>query len=122
MQTFLNITKALSDETRVKALLSLRGGELCLCELVDLLDVAPSTASRHMTLLWQAGLVQRRKDGRWHYFRLVGEDAPATVRDALAWVFRTIDADRVAPLPRRRRSTITCDLIALTRPATKARA
>lgn len=114
MEAFLNITKALSDETRVKALLSLRGGELCLCELVELLNIAPSTTSRHMTLLWQAKLVHRRKEGRWHYFRLADDATLPTVRQALAWVFSTIDADAAAPLPRRRRSKMTCDLVALT--------
>lgn len=85
MEPVLAIAKALSDQTRVRALLALRGGELCLCQLVDLLDMAPSTVSRHMDLLHQAGLVERRKEGRWHYFRLRRRSATPTVRKALRW-------------------------------------
>ncbi|GIW77819.1 MAG: hypothetical protein KatS3mg104_2882 [Phycisphaerae bacterium] len=48
---FLNITKALSDETRVRALLALREGELCLCQIIEMLGMAPSTVSKHMDLL-----------------------------------------------------------------------
>ena len=45
MRNFIAITKALSDETRVRALMSLKGGELCLCQLVELFGLAPSTGS-----------------------------------------------------------------------------
>ncbi len=90
MKQFLAITKALSDETRVRALLSLRDGELCLCQIIDLLGVSPSTVSRHMDLLYQAGLVARRKDGRWHYFDLAGRDAPPSAQKALRWVLDSL--------------------------------
>jgi DNA-binding transcriptional ArsR family regulator len=91
MQSYLTITKALSDETRVRALMSLRGGELCLCQVIEVLKLAPSTVCKHMTVLQQAGLVLRRKDGRWHYYRLAGKDAPAVVRQALRWTFAALD-------------------------------
>ena len=90
MKQFLAVTKALSDETRVRALLSLRDGELCLCQVIDLLGLAPSTVSKHMDLLYDAGLVQRRKEGRWHYFRLVGRDGDAAAQRALRWVLDTV--------------------------------
>ncbi len=84
MTPFLAVTRALSDGTRVRALLSLRGGELCLCQIIDLLALAPSTVSRHMDLLHRAGLVERRKEGRWHYFRLPRKASPV-VRGGLRW-------------------------------------
>lgn len=90
MEQFITITKALSDETRVRALLSLRHGELCLCQIIDLLQLAPSTISKHMDLLRQAGLIQRRKEGRWQYFSLSGKDAPPAVREALAWTLSAL--------------------------------
>ena len=95
MRDFLAITKALSDETRVRALLSLRGGELCLCQIIELLELAPSTVSRHMDVLYQARLVQRRKAGRWHYFRLAGQEAPVPVREALAWAMQSLKREPV---------------------------
>jgi ArsR family transcriptional regulator, arsenate/arsenite/antimonite-responsive transcriptional repressor len=90
MQSYLAITKALSDETRVRALMSLRGGELCLCQVIELLQLAPSTVSKHLTVLQQAGLVLRRKEGRWHYYRLAGKDAPAEVKQALRWTLAVL--------------------------------
>lgn len=95
MQEFLSITKALSDETRVRALLALRGGELCLCHIIQLLQLAPATLSKHMDLLVQAGLVERRKDGRWCYFRLAGANAQPAVRRVLRWTMDTLADDPV---------------------------
>jgi DNA-binding transcriptional ArsR family regulator len=87
------ITKALSDETRVRALLALRKSELCLCQIVELLGLAPSTVSKHLDVLYAAGLVARRKDGRWHYFRLAGKEAQPVARQALRWVLESLDAE-----------------------------
>jgi DNA-binding transcriptional ArsR family regulator len=86
MRDFLPITKALSDETRLRLLMALRDGELCLCQLIDLLQLAPSTVSKHMSLLQQAGLVERRKDGRWHFYRLPDQPLSQATEQAVAWV------------------------------------
>lgn len=86
LHDFIGLAAALSDPTRVRALLALRSGELCVCQLVDLLGLAPSSTSRHMAILHRAGLVRGRRDRRWVYYRRAGGDAPAPVRDALAWV------------------------------------
>lgn len=88
MRDTLQITKALADENRIRLLLALRGGELCACQLTELLGLAPSTVSKHLTVLGQAGLVLPRKEGRWMYFRLPDASAPATVREALNWVIK----------------------------------
>jgi DNA-binding transcriptional ArsR family regulator len=86
----LAIAAALSDENRVRALLALSsGGELCVCQVTELLGLAPSTVSKHISILHQAGLVETRKEGRWAFYRLAGDDAPAAVREAIAWVART---------------------------------
>jgi ArsR family transcriptional regulator, arsenate/arsenite/antimonite-responsive transcriptional repressor len=62
---------ALADETRLRILLLLdAAGELCLCHVQELLEIAPSTASRHLSLLRAAGLVAARREGRWVHFRL----------------------------------------------------
>ena len=103
MLAFMNITKALADENRVRALLALQGRELCVCQIIELLGLAPSTVSKHMSILRQARLVQARKEGRWMYYRLPGKSAPAPVRDAIAWVKKSLarnnrirmDADRL---------------------------
>lgn len=90
MQALLTVAKALSDENRVRALLLLQNGELCLCQIIPLLALSPSTVSKHLTILQQAGLVECRKEGRWHYYRLAAKNAPPLVRRAIQWVLRTL--------------------------------
>ena len=82
----MNIAKALSDENRVRALMMLCNGELCVCQLIEMLQLAPSTVSKHMGVLYQAGLVSARKEGRWNYYRLADGDVPEYVLEAIQWV------------------------------------
>jgi len=96
MRPFMNITKALSEENRVRIILALRNGELCVCEIIALLGLAPSTVSKHMSILRQAGIVEGRKDGRWMYYRLAGEEAPDEVRGAISWVCDALMEEEMA--------------------------
>ncbi len=77
IEKFTNLMKALSDSNRVRALLALQTGELCVCQLIELFELAPSTVSKHLSILKQAQLVTSRKSGRWIYYRLA-EDSPVT--------------------------------------------
>ncbi len=96
MDGFIAITKALSDTNRVRALIALRSGELCVCQIIELLGLAPSTVSKHMTVLKQAGLVKNRKEERWMYYRLPNEDEmPLIVQKTLKWVFTALDHDSI---------------------------
>ena len=61
MFEFLNITKALAEENRVRILMALEVEELCVCQITELLELAPSTVSKHMSVLRQARLVEGRK-------------------------------------------------------------
>jgi DNA-binding transcriptional ArsR family regulator len=90
---FLNITKALAEENRLRILLALEVEELCVCQIIELLELAPSTVSKHMSVLRQARLVDSRKDGRWTYYRLADAGAPSEVRDAIAWVKKSLAAN-----------------------------
>jgi DNA-binding transcriptional ArsR family regulator len=94
MLDFINITKALSDENRVRALMMLREGELCVCQLIEMLGLAPSTVSKHMSILRQARLVQARKEGKWMYYRLPDGDAPRGVLEAVQWMRNAIVDDK----------------------------
>jgi DNA-binding transcriptional ArsR family regulator len=92
---YIAVHKALADASRVRALGLLTQGELCLCELIQVLDLAPSTVSRHMSDLHRAGLVARRKEGRWQFYRLPGRKAAPDVREALRSVRRLLETDAV---------------------------
>jgi ArsR family transcriptional regulator, arsenate/arsenite/antimonite-responsive transcriptional repressor len=86
MREFMAITKALSDSSRVRILLALRRRELCVCQITELLGFAPSTMSKHLSILHHAGLIQSRKAERWVYYRLPDKSVPTVVREALDWV------------------------------------
>ena len=73
MRDLMAVTKALADESRVRILLALEAGELCVCQIVELLQLAPSTVSKHMSILKQARLLESRKEGRWMFYRLADE-------------------------------------------------
>jgi ArsR family transcriptional regulator, arsenate/arsenite/antimonite-responsive transcriptional repressor len=64
------IFRALSDRTRLRILHLLLPGELCVCHLVDVLDLPQPKVSRHLAYLRGAGLVIARKEGLWNYYRL----------------------------------------------------
>lgn len=93
MLKILNITKALSDENRVRALMILEDGELCVCQIIELLGLAPSTVSKHMSILRQAGLVEARKQQRWMYYSLAAENSPKEVRQIIKWLSTNLQDD-----------------------------
>jgi ArsR family transcriptional regulator, arsenate/arsenite/antimonite-responsive transcriptional repressor len=60
--------RALGDETRLRILEILAGGERCVADLMDELGLGQSLVSHHLRTLRQAGLVSVRRDGRWIYY------------------------------------------------------
>ncbi len=61
---------ALSDPNRLRLVFALRHGERCVCQLIALLGLAPSTVSKHLAILQATGMIERSKKGRWVYYRL----------------------------------------------------
>lgn len=92
MQEVLAVTKALADVQRVRILLLLQPGELCVCQIVAVMELAASTVSKHLSLLAGAGLVACRKEGRWAYYRL-GEAAAGTETALRAWLEQALRRD-----------------------------
>ena len=89
MKELTNITKALADENRIRILALLEDGELCVCQIAELLQLAVSTISQHLLMLKQGSLVESRKEGRWIYYRLPDKSAPKNVRDWVSLAIRT---------------------------------
>jgi DNA-binding transcriptional ArsR family regulator len=111
MRTFLNTTKALADENRLRMLLALHAGELCVCQITELLGLAVSTVSKHLSVLYQAGLVNARKEGRWMYYSLPGKGAPRAARETVAWVRRSLaGSERAAEDAKRLRKVLAMEV------------
>ncbi|MCF6265815.1 MAG: metalloregulator ArsR/SmtB family transcription factor [Desulfuromusa sp.] len=70
MKKFAMTFKALSDETRLRILSLLNQGELCVCDLMAVLQLPQSTVSRHLAYLRNANLISDRREGVWMYYRL----------------------------------------------------
>jgi ArsR family transcriptional regulator len=96
MRATLRVTKALADIQRVRILMMLEPGELCVCQIVEVLALAPSTVSKHLSILSTAGLVDSRKDGRWGYYRLPEGTTGAFVRPVLKWLAGTLEKDETS--------------------------
>ncbi len=94
MRDFLSITKALSDENRVRILMALSIGELCVCQIIELIELAPSTVSKHMSILKQAGLIESNKNGKWVYYRLA-DDAPIVATEAIEWAKKHLLSEKI---------------------------
>ncbi|MDD5483528.1 MAG: metalloregulator ArsR/SmtB family transcription factor [Kiritimatiellae bacterium] len=88
MREVMDVLKALADENRVRILYALQGGELCVCQLIALLELAPSTVSKHLTILRAARLIDSRKSGRWMYYRLAKDFRPNSAGKILALLFK----------------------------------
>jgi ArsR family transcriptional regulator, arsenate/arsenite/antimonite-responsive transcriptional repressor len=73
MRDVLSIAKALADESRLRALIAVKDGELCLCQIIQVLGLSPATVSKHMTILEQAGLVTRTRKGKWRFYGLADD-------------------------------------------------
>ncbi|OGJ86996.1 MAG: hypothetical protein A2268_07260 [Candidatus Raymondbacteria bacterium RifOxyA12_full_50_37] len=97
MKEIVSIAKALSDENRIKALMVLCGREVCVCQIVEFLKLAPSTVSKHMSILKAAGLVESRRDEKWIYYKLAKKGTTPAVKSILEWLSnhlgRCVDKD-----------------------------
>ena len=96
LRSFMAVSKALADESRVRILALLHGRRLCVCQITAVLSLAPSTVSKHLSILRQAELVEIEKRGRWIYCRLAGKETARAAREALAWLRASLkEAERL---------------------------
>ena len=90
MDDLLSILKALSDKNRLRTFCALQSyEELCACQITELLQVAGATASRHLSLMVNAGILKSRKKGRWVYFCINTEDL--SLNPVFKWVKQKLD-------------------------------
>ena len=78
-----DLFKILGDPTRAKILLGLKGRELCVCDLGELVGLTLSAASHQLKALKQASLVSARRDGKNVYYTLDDEHVGAVFNLAL---------------------------------------
>lgn len=88
------IFKALSDKNRLRILKMLQRKPLCVCEITDVLQLAASTVSQHLSILSEAGLILGEKDGKWINYRLNLQPDDAVISSALLYIQMTLENDK----------------------------
>lgn len=79
IEDLAELAKGLAHPTRLRLLGMLASGELCVCQMTAVLDLAPSTVSQHLSVLGHGGLVLERKEGRLVFYRLSAQGAAASL-------------------------------------------
>ncbi len=68
------VLKALGDETRLRIIGLLTHGELCVCDIMAVLNIPQSTVSRHLAYLKNTGWIDGKREGAWMYYTLIEEE------------------------------------------------
>ena len=74
MREAVQVFKALADATRLRILNLLARGELCVCDIMKILEIGQSKTSRHLAYLKNAGLVTDRREGLWIHYSVSPSD------------------------------------------------
>jgi len=80
LNSVLAATRALAHPARLRILAMLRTGDLCVCQVTEVLGLAPSTVSAHLRELKIGGLIAEHKKGRWVHLSLSEREA------AVPWI------------------------------------
>ena len=98
---------ALADRTRLRLLNLMRDGEVCVCFFAETLGTNNPKISRHLAYLKRAGLVTRRRDGKWMHYSLT-KPANAQAAEILETLFKTLQNDEQMKADRRNLINVCC--------------
>lgn len=70
LSKYAAICKALGDSNRLQIIQMLSDGEKCGCKLLEAFEITQPTLSHHMKILCECGLLNDRKEGKWHHYSL----------------------------------------------------
>jgi len=94
MDELIKIAKALSDKNRVRILKMLEIKPLCVCEITEILGIATSTASSHLSFLKDAGFIIDQKEGKWINYCLIDEPKSEIAKEMLALMPHWLSEDK----------------------------
>ena len=90
MSDAVQLFKSLADETRLRILHLLCRQELCVCQIVEVLEIGQSKASRHLATLRHTGLVTDRREGLWMHYSLT-QPSGELHRQVIEWLEQAED-------------------------------
>lgn len=98
---------ALADDTRLRLLNLMSGGEVCVCFFAETLGTNNPKISRHLAYLKRAGLVAGRRDGKWMHYRIT-EPADKKAAGVFAATLEMLKSDEEMQLDRQRLADVCC--------------
>ena len=102
MRDLIKSFKALSDESKLRVLNLLLERECCVCEVMQILGMSQSKASRILSALYDAGILKLRKDGRWSFYSIDREQMADHLTCVVEAVAKALEGNPVAALDRER--------------------
>jgi len=113
MREWIKVYKALSDESRLRAFNLILERECCVCEVMQILEISQSKASRILSILYDAGFFKLRKDGLWSYYSMDWDEMNEALKGIVETTRKTLQGDRqmkidIARLRKYEREGIDC--------------
>jgi len=105
-----NILKALSDKNRLRIIKMLQKKSLCVCEIREILDLAVSTVSKHLSILKEAGLIVDWKEGKWINYK-INPSPDSLSANALLYIQLQIEDDETIKNDRSKIKTVDRKII-----------
>ena len=100
MQDLIKAIKALSDETRLRILNILLERECCVCEVMQALDISQSRASRNLSVLYDAGFLNLRKDGLWSLYSIDRDGMREYLANTVEAITTALEGNKVVEVDR----------------------
>jgi ArsR family transcriptional regulator len=102
MRDLVKALKALSDETRLRILNLLLERECCVCEVMQVLDISETRASRNLNTLYDAGFLKLRRQGLWALYSIEKESLKEHYVNLVEAVRKGLEGNEIAMLDRQR--------------------
>jgi ArsR family transcriptional regulator, arsenate/arsenite/antimonite-responsive transcriptional repressor len=102
MRDLVKAFKALSDETRLRILNLLLERECCVCEVMQVLDISETRASRNLSFLYDAGFLKLRRQGLWALYSIDIEGLKPHYHNLLEAVKKALEGNDIALLDKQR--------------------
>ena len=93
MEILVKTFKALSDTNRIRILKILEIRPLCVCEITAILNLAPSTVSKHLSILREAGFIFDQKENKWVNYHLNRASQLPQVKELLPFLKKWLPND-----------------------------
>lgn len=96
MRKLTKLLKVLADESRLRALNLLQERECCVCEVMQVMEISQSKASRILSALYDAELLKMRREGRWALYSIDTHSQKDYIHVIMEGIWRSLKNDAVA--------------------------